>query len=611
MRGSLFVVAALVCVFFCTERAEADLPVHCLHKHVRGTWTFHLGINNNDKNGLQCSKTQIFGDYGGKENNYGLGEPKFKPVKQIQVHLSSPNVAKTTIGGKEHTGTWTMIYDEGFEVNVGGTKFFAFSKYRSDANSHYSQCDKTFPGWYHPAKAVDKKKWGCYFGVKHGKVPEVKYRKFGDKPMPIGAPAASSFHSDEDVYVPEDELVAEVNNRKTTWTAKRYAEFEGRPIKDVQRTMGTVLPSYKLNPEDRAEQQGWVSELQVDVSDLPKKWDWTNVNGQDFVGPVMNQGACGSCFSVAVAEMFTSRIRVASKNKVQKTISPDRVVKCSPYAQGCHGGFPYLASKHYQDFGGVTLTQQPYTGMDGKCPKIADKDMSTRATGYQYIGGYYGACKEKAMMRELFDHGPVVVGFEVGMGFNTYSGGVFKAEEKLPEKNHWERVNHAVLIVGYGTQNGVPYWRVKNSWGSFWGESGFFKIKRGDDNLNIEHMAVAAYPTVGHEFPPKKGSIFMEQGTKSWGHHYMTVTGAATAAVQTKSKTTAKTHRRAESHKIEDPAFARSAAKDSHRDSDREKLFKRGPAVETEEVQQLPDEIVPETVADSVVEEDAAEWPQA
>ena len=68
------------------------------------------------------------------------------------------------------------------------------------------------------------------------------------------------------------------------------------------------------------------------------------------------------------------------------------------------------------------------------------------------------------------------------------------AIKQLQTKNEWEATNHAVLLVGYGTEQRIPYWRVKNSWGDMWGEKGFFRIRRGKDLLAIESMAVVGHP---------------------------------------------------------------------------------------------------------------------
>merc|ERR1712205_49761 len=106
-----------------------------------------------------------------------------------------------------------------------------------------------------------------------------------------------------------------------------------------------------------------------------------------------------------------------------------------------------------------------------KCNKKATP--VARAWTYKYVGGFYGATNEKSMRRDIFDHGPLAVCFQVGLGFGNYKGGIFRQEARLPRQNHWDRVNHAVLITGWGHDNGHKYWKVKNSWGPQWGDKGY------------------------------------------------------------------------------------------------------------------------------------------
>ena len=80
---------------------------------------------------------------------------------------------------------------------------------------------------------------------------------------------------------------------------------------------------------------------------LPAAWDWRNVSGVNYVPPVRNQGACGSCYAFSSMGMIESRIRVATKNQVTVTLSPQDIVSCSGYSQGCDGGFPYLIAGKY------------------------------------------------------------------------------------------------------------------------------------------------------------------------------------------------------------------------------------------------------------------------
>eukprot|EP01015_Nassula_variabilis_P020145 TRINITY_DN3472_c0_g1_i1.p4 TRINITY_DN3472_c0_g1~~TRINITY_DN3472_c0_g1_i1.p4 ORF type:complete len:107 (+),score=37.48 TRINITY_DN3472_c0_g1_i1:66-386(+) len=86
--------------------------------------------------------------------------------------------------------------------------------------------------------------------------------------------------------------------------------------------------------------------------------------------------------------------------------------------------------------------------------------------------------------------------------FILYGGGIYhelskkELEEAGIDKGEWKDLNHAVLIVGWGVEAGEKYWIVENSWGSTWGEQGYFRIRRGTDELNIEFIGEAAIPYI-------------------------------------------------------------------------------------------------------------------
>ena len=111
-----------------------------------------------------------------------------------------------------------------------------------------------------------------------------------------------------------------------------------------------------------------------------------------------------------------------------------------------------------------------------------------------------GNCSEVEMMKELAANGPIAVGIEPGAGFEDYRSGIFieppeDRRARLSGKaaaGAFEPTGHAVLIVGYGTENGTKYWRVKNSWGRHFGETGYFRCRRGTDEMAIESMAMSA-----------------------------------------------------------------------------------------------------------------------
>lgn len=123
--------------------------------------------------------------------------------------------------------------------------------------------------------------------------------------------------------------------------------------------------------------------------------------------------------------MIEARLRVATKNQLQVNLSPQDIVSCSAYSQGCEGGFPYLiAGKYAHDHGVVAEECNPYTGKDSSCSAVK-KCQRTYVAKYRYVGGFYGACNEELMKMSLVESGPLSVSFEVEDDFMHYAGGVY------------------------------------------------------------------------------------------------------------------------------------------------------------------------------------------
>jgi len=225
-------------------------------------------------------------------------------------------------------------------------------------------------------------------------------------------------------------------------------------------------------------------------------WDWRNITGANYVPDVRDQMSCGSCYAFGTLGMLEARIRIKTQNKDQVVLSPQEIVSCSQYSQKCDGGFEYLVEKYGEDFGIVPESCFTYTGSNSQCSRIcANFEQQKRYfTNYKFVGGYYGGCSELAMMQEIYDHGPVVVSFQVYNDFFAYRGGIYSHTKLKSNVNFWEEVNHSVNCVGWGVEKGVKYWIVENSWGKSWGEKGFFRIKRGSDECAFESMASRADP---------------------------------------------------------------------------------------------------------------------
>ena len=91
------------------------------------------------------------------------------------------------------------------------------------------------------------------------------------------------------------------------------------------------------------------------------------------------------------------------------------------------------------------------------------------------------------MIQEIYQRGPIACGVSVTDDFENYKGGIITDATNAT-------IDHEISIVGFGVDNGVPFWYGRNSWGTFWGERGFFRIYRGNNTLKIEESCTWAVP---------------------------------------------------------------------------------------------------------------------
>ncbi|XP_044139715.1 dipeptidyl peptidase 1 [Bufo gargarizans] len=449
-------VVALLAVW--SRPGASDTPANCSFPDLEGTWEFQVSPS---KGGRRCRDIDC---------------SQLGPVeKTVKFTIKQLDVAEDAWG---NVGYATIIYNQGFEIVVNGYKWFAFFKYEQHEGNVTSYCHETFPGWVHD---VLGRNWACFVGKK---VSSSSGEKVNPSPFPKGGWLSSTpFKSNLG-------LVQQINSVQKSWTAGAYLELDGLSMEDLLRRAGgrkSKIPSIPPPAPLPTDQK---------YQGLPDAWDWRNVNGYNFVSPVRNQGSCGSCYSFATMGMLESRIRVQTRLQQTPVLSPQQVVSCSNYSQGCDGGFPYLISgKYIQDFGIVEESDFPYTASDSPCT-LKDSSYRYYSSEYHYVGGFYGGCNEAYMKYELILGGPLAVAFEVYDDFMYYKGGIYHHTGLQDRFNPFQITNHAVLLVGYGvdSNSGEKYWIVKNSWGESWGEKGYFKIRRGTNECAIESIAVAATP---------------------------------------------------------------------------------------------------------------------
>jgi len=154
--------------------------------------------------------------------------------------------------------------------------------------------------------------------------------------------------------------------------------------------------------------------------------------------------------------------------------------------------------QNIKEWGGVVSeASYPYTATDGKCkvtfPNTNPKyNVTTPISGYTCISTPQAAASEVTMAAYLYQNGPISIALNAGY-LQSYDGGVidpwFAAE--CPASG----LDHAVLIVGYGTEKGTfgstDFWIVKNSWSADWGEKGYFRIVRGKGACGLNTAVVS------------------------------------------------------------------------------------------------------------------------
>ncbi|TRY80293.1 hypothetical protein TCAL_06315 [Tigriopus californicus] len=213
---------------------------------------------------------------------------------------------------------------------------------------------------------------------------------------------------------------------------------------------------------------------------------------------VRNQGSCGSCVIFAsVASLETGILLKKPTMSNSLDLAEQTLLNCAGNygnANGCQGAplDPYL---HYltKNRGGNIPAEHkdPYKGVQS-ATCLPEKDNFDPGVKVSKMVALYEP-KEEGLMRLVAKHGAVVAAISTGApgsplskAIMNYAGGIF---DLCPsgEFNH----GHAVTVVGYGTHKGVKYWKIKNSWGSSWGESGYFKMKRGINCNHIELFGMA------------------------------------------------------------------------------------------------------------------------
>jgi len=209
--------------------------------------------------------------------------------------------------------------------------------------------------------------------------------------------------------------------------------------------------------------------------------DWRELGA---VNPPRSQGQCGSCWAFSAAGAIEGAWQIATGELID--VSEQQLVDCSRRwgNAGCDGGFMDNAYDYAIRVGGLCSEEDyPYEAKQKKCKNVKCK-AAAKLAGYKYVPRGNETALKIAVRKA-----PVATGISAGnMHFQFYSSGILDGE-------CGSSLDHGVSIVGYGSERNetdgsmIPYWIIKNSWGTEWGEGGYMRVVRGKNLCRVADAA--------------------------------------------------------------------------------------------------------------------------
>jgi len=217
-------------------------------------------------------------------------------------------------------------------------------------------------------------------------------------------------------------------------------------------------------------------------NEAPESLDWRDSR---VVG-VKDQGTCGAAWAFSTVGNLEG-LYAGHYGKVVD-LSESVIIDCDTKDSGCRGGLMEYAFTWLKDYGIMTSADYPYSGTQGECKIDIDKCVHMQITGFKKLDG---CCDEEEMKEFLYETGPLSVALNANP-LQTYVSGIIDVPAKQCPSSG---INHCALLVGYGSEAGLDYWIVKNSWGKAWGEKGYFRIRRGNGTCGINCYVITATVT--------------------------------------------------------------------------------------------------------------------
>lgn len=324
------------------------------------------------------------------------------------------------------------------------------------------------------------------------------------------------------VFVDAIAVVEQLNelNGKAIFGISHYSDFLQDELNAVMAT-GLILGDFDSKPKLKLSHVGRVEETQRGTlantsMSVPPEIDWRRTVA---VTPVKSQGSCGSCWAFSVAEEVESMYAIHVDDRGSQIFSTQQIASCAPEADGCGGGNPVYGYKYLMDnatglaqevfwpFAGGLTPQDQCAGKD--CTQSCDTKDLDFIFKYEVLMGPYAkvfdaffavppcidvGCEKQDLTQLAFviaNVGPVAAAVNA-KNWYYYKGGVMTYA--ACGNSTMSDMDHAVQVVGFNTGAPVPYWIVRNTWSTIWGEYGYIYLEYAKNTCGIANLAT--YPEV-------------------------------------------------------------------------------------------------------------------
>eukprot|EP00434_Breviolum_minutum_P001761 symbB.v1.2.001558.t1/scaffold70.1/size352959/8 len=223
---------------------------------------------------------------------------------------------------------------------------------------------------------------------------------------------------------------------------------------------------------------------------MPESWDWRDQG--DYSTPVKNQGHCGSCWAFAATAVIESHVAINAG--FVSVLGPQMIVSCAKNPRqcggtgGCDGATAQIAFDFVKNNSltyAEVIAYSSFWGGNGECTSNEKNlhDTTTMVGRYRKypvasITGFVTNPTNdyKALIKALVIHGPQAISVDASH-WSAYESGI--ADFCNPDENI--DIDHAVVLMGYGEEGGTKFWTIRNSWGTLWGEDGYLRLIRHED----------------------------------------------------------------------------------------------------------------------------------